>query len=149
MKKCLCCFLTVSCPTYKRHFSKFWCFGFSTIKKKTRENSTVLRCPKKKATKITFIPLQSLPDLAWVQNEDSPSLKMSICDSKHRAMASRGREMSLKKFELTASVQSFFCKVTYQWRCSDVALGFSSNVTCPKSPSAGMDTRWVLPSSVV
>ena len=54
-----------------------------------------------------------------------------------------------KRFELTASVQSFFCKVTYQWRCSEVALGFSSNVTCSKSPSAGMDTRWVLPSSVV
>ena len=46
-----------------------------------------------------------------------------------------------KRFELTASVQSFFCKVTYQWRCSEVALGFSSNVTCSKSPSAGMDTR--------
>ena len=35
-------------PAYKRHFGKFWCFVFSPTKKKTRENSAVLRYPKKK-----------------------------------------------------------------------------------------------------
>ena len=33
---------------------------------------------EEKATKITFIPLQSLPNFAWVRNEDFLSFKMSI-----------------------------------------------------------------------
>ena len=45
----LCCFLSVSC--HKRSCSKL-CFGFSTTKKTTRENSPVLRCPKKSLRKF-------------------------------------------------------------------------------------------------
>ena len=42
-----------------------------------------------------------------------------------------------KKFELTASVQPFFCKVTYQWRCSDVALGLVATSLVQNPPEQG------------
>ena len=118
--------------TYKRHFSKFSYFGFSTITKNTRENSTVLRCQKKKLQKLpSFHFNRSQTSLEYVRNEDFPSLKMSMYFQTSSHTLKRTRNVA-KKFELTASVTPFFCKVTYRWR--------DSHATRSKSPSAGMGT---------
>ena len=121
---------------YKHHFSKFSCFGFSTDKKKTRENLAVLSCPKIKASKITFISLQSLPNFAWPQKKDVSSLKISIWFQTLSHGLKRTRNVA-KKFELTGSIQPLFSKATYWWRNSHVAHS--------KSSSVGLDTRKINP----
>ena len=93
-------------PAYKHHFRKFWCFFFSLTKKKTRENSAVLRCAKKKLQNLASVHSnrsetslehrpkillpwkgQLVPDIGpWPQKDEK-------CD---------------KKFELSASVDTLF-----------------------------------------
>ena len=87
------CFLTVSCPI------NAFLASFSTTKNKTRENSPVLRCRKKS--------YQKLPSLHSSRSQTSlkhgPKVFLpceSQFSSKHRAMAPRGREKSLKDLNL-------------------------------------------------
>ena len=87
------CFLTVSCPI------NAFLASFSTTKNKTRENSPVLRCRKKS--------YQKLPSLHSSRSQTSlkhgPKVFLpceSQFSSKHRAMAPRGRQKSLKDLNL-------------------------------------------------
>ena len=87
------CFLTVSCPI------NAFLASFSTTKNKTRENWPVLRCRKKS--------YQKLPSLHSSRSQTSlkhgPKVFLpceSQFSSKHRAMAPRGREKSLKDLNL-------------------------------------------------
>ena len=118
-------------PAYKHHFRKFWCFFFSLTKKKTRENSAVLRCAKKK--------LQNLASVHSNRSETSLEHRPKILlpwkrqfSSRCWAMASKGLEM-WQKIELSASVETLFSGVYYRW----LLLGswLSCNAARSKSPN--------------
>ena len=53
----------------------FWFLNYQEKYKGKLDRTTL---PEEKATKITFIPLQSLPNFAWAQNLDFPFSKISI-----------------------------------------------------------------------
>ena len=67
--------------------------------------------------KISFIPLQSLPNFAWTWTEDFSSWKRQF-SSKHRAMSSRGREMSLKDLNFPL----LWIRSSPRWATDGVAL---------------------------
>ena len=76
---------------YKHHFCKFRCFGFSPTKKE-KENSAVLRCPKKMLKKLASFHSNRLKTSLEYRAKIFLPWKCQF-SSKHWAMVSKGREM--------------------------------------------------------
>ena len=95
---CLCCFLTVSC-LINAILASFNILVSQLLRKIQGKTKTALRCQKKK--------LQKLPSFHFNRSQTSLEYGTKIffpskCQfsSKHWAMPSRGREMSLKHLNL-------------------------------------------------
>ena len=86
--------------------------------KKTRENSTVLRCPEKKSYKNYLHSTLIAPKLRLSTEKKILLPWKCQFSSKHRAMASRGREMSLKNLNLPRP----YNRSSAKWPTDGVAL---------------------------
>ena len=119
---------------YECHFSKFYFFGLSTTKKKTRENSTVLRCPKKKLRKLPFFyPNCSKPSL-----EHRPRIFLSwkgqlILVPNIKPWPWRGQEMYLKNLALAL----LWNRSSSKWTTNGPCSWMSSHAARSKSPQLG------------
>ena len=131
---CLCCFLTVSC-LINAILASFNVLVFQLLRR--RKGKTRLYYNARKKSYKNY--LQSTPIV--------PKLRLSterrffflknvnlVPTSSHGLKRTRN---VAKKFELTASVQPFFCKVTYRWRCSDVVCGLVATSHVQNPPQQG------------
>ena len=102
---CLCCFLTVSGLTH------------GLLQTRVTEGYTQLpnAARKKKATKITFFPLQSLQNLAWVSIEGFSLLENVSLVQNIESWPQEHEKCRKKKFELKVSVYPLFFVVYYWW----------------------------------
>ena len=114
-KLCLCCFLTVSCPISST-LASFNVSVFQLLRRRQGKTRLYYAARKKKVQKL--LSFHCNRSQTWVQNEDFPSLNMSICGSKHRAMASRVREMSLKTLNLPRP----YNRSSAKWPTDGIAL---------------------------
>ena len=72
-KLCLCCFVTVSCPI-NAILASFNVLVSQLLRKIPGKTPHCTTLPDEKATKITFIPLRSLPNFAWVSKWQKASV---------------------------------------------------------------------------